>query len=199
MFPGCEKNLLIVKNRERRFSNIKVYENNLQTLQNDFADFQDAMSKGAQFLIIDSNVCLPEHYQQSYEVLSRAITTIEGVYRPQGYDEVMEINRSQIQKWFIVTKMYLQFLLAKQGAGCVSVSKQHPMSQTGSSEGKKSIVCHLAQILQRLTLKKLLMTFGGLTVGIVSSLLTYKLSRQQPQPVANNNRLGARSNRHSKR
>jgi hypothetical protein len=80
MFPGCEKNLLIVKNRERRFDNTIVYENNLKALQNDFVDFQDAMSKGAQFVVIDSNSFLPNHFLKSYLLLSRLITSTENVY-----------------------------------------------------------------------------------------------------------------------
>jgi hypothetical protein len=120
MFPGCEKNLLIVKNRERRFSNIKVYENNLQTLQNDFADFQDAMSKGAQFVVIDSNSYLPQHYAKSFEVLATAIMKTDKTYRPGKYASwIVSLNGGGIWSELLLREIVL---VLKFGFPCEDTS-----------------------------------------------------------------------------
>jgi hypothetical protein len=115
IFPGCDKNLLIVKNKENYFSNKKTYENNLKGLSNPdkFPGFKDAFDNGAGFLVINTNPDIPTHYHQSFELLAATISNISEVYQPQEYLDLVENLRTNVNIIPSTMTSYMQKMVAK--------------------------------------------------------------------------------------
>jgi hypothetical protein len=90
IFPGCERNLLIVKNKENNFLKNETYSKGLIQLQNGIVGFEDAMKKGAKYLVINANPIMPQHYEKSFVTLSQAILNMEDMYRPPEYVKLVE-------------------------------------------------------------------------------------------------------------
>jgi GTP-binding protein EngB required for normal cell division len=83
MFPGCEKHLLIVKNKEIHYYNKGIHRQNLNSLREGFPDFKDALDKGAQFVLINVNPMQPKDYKDSFHILANKISNITSIYRPK--------------------------------------------------------------------------------------------------------------------